>query len=237
MEQDDGGRRTLVMIPGLISDDDLFREQVTALAPEVEVVVSDVSQGASIEQMARAALSVAPERFALAGLSMGGYVVWEVLRQARERVTAVALLDTSARPDEPEQTARRLALVALAQAGRYADVLDLLWPFEVAPARQTDAALRARADGMFWRAGPAVFAQQQQAVIARPDSRSELAAVDVPALVLCGRDDAITPLDGAEEMAAGISGAELVVLDDCGHLSTWERPDEVTGALRDWLAR
>jgi pimeloyl-ACP methyl ester carboxylesterase len=168
---------------------------------------------------------------------MGGYVAWEVLRQAPERVTALALMDTSARPEVDEQTSRRQALIELTQAGRFADVLDLLWPSEVSPGRRSDAALRARADAMFLRAGPEVFVRHQLAIIARVDSRPDLANVDVPALVLCGRDDAITPLDGSEEMAAGIPGAELVVLDDCGHLSTWERPDEVTDALRAWLAR
>lgn len=230
-------RRTLLMVPGLISDDDLFREQRAALSGEVDVVVSDVSRARTIADMARAALDVAPPTFALAGLSMGGYVVWEILRRARDRVTAVALLDTSARPDSDEQTARRQALIELAQAGRFSDVLGLLWPFEVAPVHRSDAALRARADAMFLRAGPEVFVRQQEAIIARMDSRPGLATVDVPALVLCGRDDAITPLDGSQEMAAGIPGADLVVLDDCGHLSSWERPDEVTHALRRLLAR
>jgi pimeloyl-ACP methyl ester carboxylesterase len=232
-----GQRRTLLLIPGLICDEDLYREQAAALGDEVDVVISDVSQGRSMAELARAALEVAPERFALAGLSMGGYVAWEVLRQAPERVTALALMDTSARPEVDEQTSRRQALIELTQAGRFADVLDLLWPSEVSPGRRSDAALRARADAMFLRAGPEVFVRHQLAIIARVDSRPDLANVDVPALVLCGRDDAITPLDGSEEMAAGIPGAELVVLDDCGHLSTWERPDEVTDALRAWLAR
>ena len=225
------------MVPGLVSDDDLFGEQSAALAGEVDVIVSDVSRSRSIADMARAALAVAPPSFALAGLSMGGYVVWEILRQARERVTAVALLDTSARPDAEEQSARRQALMELAQAGRFPDVLELLWPFEVSPVHRSDAALRARADAMFLRAGPEVFVRQTEAIIARMDSRPDLASVDVPALVLCGRDDAITPLDGSQEMAAGIPGAELVVLDDCGHLSSWERPAEVTAALRRLLAR
>ena len=230
-------RGTLLMVPGLVCDDDLFRDQRLTLEADVDVVVSDVSQGASLGDMARDALAAAPQRFAVAGLSMGGYVVWEILRQAPERVTAVALLDTSARPETPEQTIRRRALMALAERDDFAAVLDLLWPFEVAPSRRTDAALRARCDAMFWRSGPEVFLRQQEAIIARPDSRPELARIDVPALVLCGRDDAITPLDGSEEMAAEIAGADVVVLEDCGHLSTLERPGEVTTALRQWLAQ
>lgn len=230
-------RSTLLLVPGLVCDEDLFRDQRLGLEADVDVVVSDVSRRASLEDMARDALAAAPQRFAVAGLSMGGYVVWEILRQAADRVTGVALLDTSARPEAPEQTTRRRALMALAEQDDYALVLDLLWPFEVAPSRRADAALRARCDAMFWRSGPEVFVRQQEAIIARPDSRPDLARIDVPALVLCGRDDAITPLDGSEEMAAEIAGARLVVLEDCGHLATLERPGEVTTALRQWLAR
>jgi pimeloyl-ACP methyl ester carboxylesterase len=182
-------------------------------------------------------LAGAPARFALAGLSLGGYVAWEVLRQAPERVTRLALLDTSARPDSAEQTARRRGLLALGEASGLPPVLDALWPAVVGPARQDDLALRRRFDAMSLRLGWPVFARQQEAIIGRPDSRADLAGVAVPALVLCGRDDAITPLEVSEEMAAGIPGAELVVLDDCGHLSTWERPDAVTEALSAWLAR
>ena len=174
-------------------------------------------------------------RFALMGLSMGGYVAFEVLRRAPGRVAALALLDTSARPDTPEQTARRRRLVELAGRDGFGAVLDELWPFVVAPSRRGDDALRAAFDAMARRLGPEVFARQQEAIIGRPDSRGDLARTAVPTLVLCGRDDAITPLEVHEEMAAGIPGAELVVVDDCGHLSTLERPEAVNEALRRWL--
>lgn len=231
------GVQTLLLVPGLVCDEDLYAEQVLGLSDLADVLVSDVSRGASVAEMAREALSRAPERFALGGLSMGGYVVWEVLRQAPERVTRLALMDTSARPEAPAQTARRRELVALGEAEGFPAVLDALWPAEVAPGRVGDHELRARFDAMGRRHGQEVFRRQQEAIVRRADSRPDLARVGVPALVLCGRDDAITPLDGHEEMAAGIPGAELVVLDDCGHLSTWERPDEVTAALRHWLLR
>lgn len=229
--------QTLLLVPGLVCDDDLFAAQAAALSDVADVRVSDVSRGASLADLAAGALALVPGRFALGGLSMGGYVAWEVFRQAPERVTHLALLDTSARPETPAQTARRRELVALAAASGFGAVLDALWPAEVAPGRVADRALRDRFDAMASRHGAEVFARQQEAIVQRADSRPDLARVDVPALVLCGRDDVITPLDGHEEMAAGIDGAELVVLDDCGHLSTWEQPDRVTGALRTWLAR
>ena len=227
----------LLLVPGLLCDEDLWAEQAAALAGSTEVRVADLGPADTVPAMARAVLEQAPERFALAGLSLGGYVVWEVLRQAPERGARVALLDTSARPDAPEQTARRRSLLALTEQSGLPAALDVLWQVMVAPARQDDHALRARFDAMALRLGEQAFRRQQEAIIARPDSRPGLGAVAVPALVLCGRDDAITPLDASEEMAAGVPGAELVVLDGCGHLSTWERPDEVTAALRTWLER
>ncbi len=229
--------RALVLVPGLICDEDLYAPQRAALAGSVDVVVPDVTGATSIAAMADAVLAVAPERFALAGLSMGGYVAFEVLRRAPERVRALALLDTSARPESEAQTARRRFLLDLARDAGFAAVLDELWPAEVAAAHVGDAALRARFDAMAQRCGPQVFRRQTEALMARADSRPDLAAIDLPTLVLCGREDRITPLDGHEEMAAGIPGASLVVLGRCGHLSSWEQPDAVTAALRAWLAR
>lgn len=229
---------TLLMVPGLLCDGDLFPEQVRALAGVVDVVVPDVTVGASVAAMADAALAAAPPgRFALAGLSMGGYVAWEIMRRAGDRVTHLALLDTSARPDSPEQTAARHALLALSEQGRFDEVLERVWPRMVAEAHLDDADLRARHDAMSLRQGPEVLARQLAGIIARPDSRPDLAGVTVPTLVLCGREDAITPVDAHQEMAAGIPGADLVVLGGAGHLTTWERPDAVAAALRGLLAR
>ena len=229
--------RRVVMVPGLVSDADVFAPQVDVLRDIAPATVADITAATSIAAMADAVLASAPACFSLVGHSLGGYVALEVVRRAPRRVDALALLDTSARPETPQQTARRRELLALSAERGYAALLDVLWPFEVAPSRVGDAALRRRMDAMMLRAGPEVFARQTGAIIARPDSRPHLAAIDCPTLVLCGRDDVITPLDAHEEMAAGIPAAELVVLDDCGHLSTWERAADVGDALRGWLAR
>ncbi len=226
---------TLVLVPGLLSDDDLYADQRAALEVEHHVVVPDLTGGTSIAGMARTVLEAAPGRFALVGLSMGGYVALEVMRQAGGQVDALALLDTSARPESAAQTARRRQLLGLADEGGIDAVLDELWTSEVH--RTGDAGVRARWDGMGRRCGVEVFRRQTAAIVERPDSRGDLAGLAVPTLVLCGRQDAITPLDGHVELAEAVPGADLVVLGDCGHLSTWDRPDAVTAALRAWLER
>lgn len=229
--------RDVVMVPGLVSDADLFAPQVRGLSDVATTCVADITGGTTIAAMADAVLASAPDRFALVGHSLGGYVVLEVLRRAPERVEALALLDTSSRPESAQQTARRRELLALLAEQGYDCLLESLWPFEVAPGHVDDQALRRRMDAMMLRTGPEVFLRQTEAIIGRPDSRPLLAAIDCPTLVLCGRDDVITPLDAHEEMAAGIAGAELIALDDCGHLSTWEQPERVETALRGWLRR
>lgn len=228
-------RTPLLMVPGLVCDADLFAEQQRSLSEAAEVLVADVRCGDTIAEIARTVLATAPPRFSLAGLSMGGYVALEVVRQARDRVLRLALLDTSARPEAPEQTARRRALLRLVDDEGLDAALEVLWPTEVAPGRREDPVLHDRFTAMCRRSGADVLRQQVEAVIGRADSRPDLPGLDLPLLVLCGRQDAITPLDGHEEIARLAPRARLVVLDDCGHLSTWEQPAAVDAALRAWL--
>lgn len=224
------------MVPGLMCDEDLFAAQRAALVGnDLDIVVPDLSGPSSMAEMAEAVLSAAPGRFCLLGLSMGGYAALEVVHRAPDRVAALALLDTSARPDSVEQTSRRRDLVRTAQERGLDPVLEQMWPLEVAAGHVGDSGLRARFDAMGHSLGVEVFARQQEAIVGRADSRPRLAAVSVPTLVLCGREDALTPVAVHEELAAGIPAARLVVLEGCGHLSTWEQPDAVTAQLRHWL--
>lgn len=225
----------LVLLPGLLCDAALWRGQIDDLADIAAPWVADMTRDDSVSRMAARVLEAAPPRFALAGLSMGGYVAQEIMRQAPERVARLALLDTSARPDSPEQTARRRGLIDLAEKGEFRGVTPRLLPVFLHPDRLNDKELTAAVMAMAERVGKDAFLRQQRAIISRPDSRPSLAAIACPTLVLCGRQDQLTPLDLHEEIAAGIRGAQLVVIEECGHLSTMERPWEASVALRQWL--
>ncbi len=226
----------LVLLPGLLCDRALWAPQIEALADVAEVSVADLTQADSMADMAAAVLAAAPARFALAGLSMGGYVAFEVLRRAPERVLRLALLDTSARADTPEQTQARRDLIALTQQGDFKGVTPRLLPRWVHPSRVGDAALVETVTAMTRRVGRDAFIRQQTAIMNRPDSRPGLAAISCPTLVLCGREDQSTPVDRHREIAADIANARLVIVPECGHLSTLERPETVNRELRAWLA-
>lgn len=186
--------------------------------------------------IARHILEAAPPRFALAGLSMGGYLSFEIMRQAPERVLRLALLDTAPRADRPDQTERRNIQIAMARDGRFAEIPGLLFPIMVHPEHLQDEALRGPFWQMFSDTGADAFIRQQEAIKSRPDSRPSLAAIRCPTLVLVGDSDQATPPDAAREIAEGIEGARLVIVPKSGHLSTLEQPEAVMAALTDWMA-
>ncbi len=227
----------LLLLPGLLCDAALWQPQRQGLADIAETVAGDLTRHDSLAAMAEAMLAEMPGRFALAGLSMGGYVAQEIMRRAPERVLRLVLLDTSARADTEEQRARRRGLIELAGKGAFKGVTPRLLPLLLHPHRLADAPLVATVMGMAKRVGKSAFLRQQQAILGRPDGRADLPRIACPTLVLCGRQDALTPLALHEEMAAAIPGAELRVIEECGHLSSLERPEAVTAALREWLLR
>ncbi len=227
-------RQTLLLLPGLLCDARLWRDQVAALVPLARAVVADLTLDDRVEAMAARAVAVIEGPFALAGLSMGGYVAFEVMRQAPERVTRLALLDTSARPDTPEQTRRRRGLISLSRSGRFRGVTPRLLPQLIHPAR-LDGPLAAEVMEMAERVGQDAFLRQQAAIMHRPDSRPGLGRIAVPTLVGVGAEDALTPPSLATEMAAMIPGARLRHFADAGHLPTMETPEAVNAALAAWL--
>lgn len=226
----------VVLIPGLSCNAELYAPQWSVLRERREISVADHTSDMSLGAIAGRLLRTAPERFALCGLSMGGYIAFEVMRQAPERVTRLALLDTTAKPATPETNLPREQMIALAEKGAFDNVVTLLWQKLVAPARLTDEPLRLLVRRMAEEVGADGFIRQQRAIMGRPDSRPGLAAITVPTLVLVGAEDQITPPADAIEIAAGIgANARLVTLPGCGHLSTLEAPDAATRELLAWL--
>ena len=225
----------LLLLPGLLNDARLFQFQIEDLADIAQSTVADLTVADTIAELAAAALAHAPQKFALAGLSMGGYVALEIMRQAPKRVLGLALLDTSARPDTPEATANRQKLMTQAETN-FQIVLDTLMPKLVHPSRMKYNLIVDTVYSMGHRVGKEAFLRQQRAIMRRIDSRPYLGKiVDCPTLILCGRDDVITPVEVHEEMAAAIPGSHLVVIDECAHLSTMGEPKPVSAAMRAWL--
>jgi pimeloyl-ACP methyl ester carboxylesterase len=225
----------VVLIPGLLASPRLYAEQIPELWRFGPVTVADHTRDETMGAIARRILAAAPPRFALVGLSMGGYISFEIMRVAPERVLKLALLDTSARPDLPEQSETRRAQIADAKGGRLRDVLDRAFPSWVHPARRDDPALRALTVKMADEVGVEGYVRQQLANISRVDSRPTLASIRCPTLVLVGEQDGLTTPERAAEIANGISGARLVSVPDCGHMSAAEQPEKVTAALVDLL--
>ncbi len=226
----------LLLLPGMMCDERLFMPQVAAFAAEREVLHGDITRAPDMKSLAAQVLATAPDRFALAGLSMGGIVAMEVVRQAPERVTRLALLDTNPRAELPEVKLRRGPQIEAARAGglerimreelkpnyltegpRYAEILDLCM-------------------SMALDLGAEVFERQSIALRDRPDQQETLKGVAVPTLILCGRHDALCPVERHDLMHSLIDGSHLIIVEDAGHMPTLEQPQDVTDAMAAWLA-
>lgn len=225
-----------LLVPGLNCDARVYAGVANALWPFGPVTVANHQTGDRVESIAKAILAEAPPKFALIGFSMGGYIVFEILRQAPERVLKLGLLDTTARPDTEESTANRRRMIALAQKGRFIEAIEQTFPKSVHSENADSSDLYATHRGMAEANGPAIYEQQQEAIIHRPDSRPLLASIKVPTLIVVGEGDQITPPEAAKEMHAGIAGSTLVVVPRAGHLALLEQPEAVHTALKEWAA-
>lgn len=229
-------RQTLLLLPGLLCDHALWAHQTEQLADIADCHVPDLTAQDSVGGLAGAVLAQAPARFALAGLSMGGYVALEIMRRAPERVTHLCLMDTSARADTDEQRQRRQALLKLARMGRFRGMSPRLLATQVLPDHVAVPEIGGVILAMTARVGRDAFCRQQSAILSRPDSRPDLAGIRSPTLVVVGADDVQTPPDRSREIAAAIHGARLHIIPRCGHLAPLEQPETVTGLMRDWLS-
>ena len=224
----------VVLLPGMMCDERLWRHQVDAFS--LPVFHADTASADNMRDMAAQVLAVAPDRFALVGLSMGGILAFEIWRQAQDRVTHMALLDTNPHAEVPERKALRPRQIEMALAGGLRELaIESLKPLYLAEAHRNDEELLGTILDMALDLGPEVFRRQSLALRDRPDSVSTLATIDCPTLVMCGDEDSLCPVAYHEFMASKIVGARLVVIENCGHLSSLEQPGVVTRELKQFL--
>ena len=232
----------LVLLPGLLCNRNLWAHQLDHLGHVADLTVADLTRHDSVEEMAESVLAKSPDRFTLAGLSMGGYVALEIMRRAPERVARLApqgappeILNTSARPDAAEQSARREDLIRLSELGTFKGVTPRLLPLLLHEEALDNTLIVGAVMAMAEDVGQEGFARQQRAILTRPDSRPGLSSIACPTLVIGGDADQLTPPEVLREIADAIPGAALTILESCGHLSSMEQPDLVTEAMAGWL--
>jgi len=227
--------RTVFLLPGLTCDRAVWARQIQGLDTTAEVRVPDFRGFDSLQAMAASVLADAPERFSVAGFSMGGRVAMELFRLAGGRVRRLALLDTGAHPVREGERAQRQAFLDVARAEGMGTLAAAWIPGMVHPDRLADAELVADITAMVQRFSLEEFEGQIRALLERPDARKLLPHIHCPTLVACGRQDAWAPLAQHEEITALLPDARLEIIEDSGHMSTMEQPGRVTELLRHWL--
>jgi pimeloyl-ACP methyl ester carboxylesterase len=228
----------LLLLPGLASNAVMWQHQLSVLPHSLSPHVTDVhSRFDTIGDMAQALLQEHGGELILCGASMGGILAMEAARQAPSRIKAMALLGTNARPETADMAKLREAAIAFFEQGRVKEVLTVNLPMAFHASRAGDAALTQTYLDFVLAAGPEQLIRQNRAIMSRPDARLHLPRVMCPALVMCGDSDQLTPPECSREIAALIPVAELVMIDQCGHMLTMERPDAVNAALLRWLER
>lgn len=228
----------ILALSGLLNDERLWQNQALAFAGDHPFTSVSLVSHDSVAALAAQALANAPAgRFALAGFSLGGYVALEIMRQAPERVAALALVSTGSRADTAESTKwRHYAIAAARNPAGTGEAFAAFLPLILHPAHLNNAAIITLLDSMSEAVGLDGFVRQQTAAMNRPDSRPMLGSITCPTVVICGRDDKTTPLELSEEITAAIPNARLVIIENCGHMAPLEQAHAVTEALREWLA-
>ena len=226
---------SLILLPAFMSTRTLWAPQIEALADIAEVDVVELTPYDSVNEMAKAVLDYAPDNFSLAGLSLGGWTAFEIMRCAPERVLRLALVSTSARNDSPERLASRRPQIEAVQSGRFNEIVEGFLGVLQSPKHPWPAEVLTTVREMVHEAGPDCFLRQQHAMINRADYRDSLGSIRCQTSVIHGRDDQSWPLENGEELARLIPGARLSVIENAGHFPTLDRPVETTDALRAWL--
>ena len=225
----------VVFLPGLLDNYSMWNHQVEGLQDYCNPILLDLVNQSSVIESAQWVLDSTPENFALVGFSMGGYVAFEMLRQAPHRIQNLALISTSARADDPNKIELRRDMIDRAESGDYNALVKELIPNVIHPSRKNDHTLTDAIHKMALEIGYEAFVRQLKVIMSRPDSRHELSSISCPTLVVVGNDDLLTPPELSREMAQGIPDAELIIINECNHYTPMEQPSQVTKALRNWL--
>jgi len=227
----------IVLVPGQLCTELLWQAQLPTVERHGEAYVTVQRDHDTIAGMARAVLDAAPERFTLVAHAMGGFVAFEILRRAPERVEKLVLMSTLAPADTPKQTQRREGYLRLVENGQFDAVIAERIPILVHPRRRDDAEVTDILRRMARDTGPETFLRQQRAIMSRPDSRAMLESIACPTLLVFGLQDAITTMEHQREMLDAIPDAHLETIDDCGHMMPLERPAAVNALLVSWFRR
>jgi len=227
-------KQNLVLVPGLVCDKAVWRHPAEYLADLADITIVRVPGPDTMQEMAADALKAAPDEFALAGFSMGGYVALEMLRQASGRITRLALLDTSAKPDTREKTVAREMTIARCASGNFDAVIQDMFKVLLHPDHQ-NGPLRPFVTDMASRVVSDSFVARHKAMMTREDGRDLLAKTNIPVRAICGRQDAMSPIEDHEEIAEVSPQGRCSIIEDCGHMTILERPQAATALLRDWL--
>lgn len=231
-------RPTLILLPGTLCDANLFTAQIAALSDIADCVIPNITGSDTLAEVAQDVLRQSPRKFALAGLSYGGIIAFEMMRQAAERVSHLALLNTTPKPPSSETKLKQQGFIAMVHQGKFKEITtDYLKDTMLHPRHRNDLALRKWVLQMAESVGIEGFVNQIKAQLARPDSTSDLPNITCPTLVLTGREDELCTVALHEEMAGSIPHSQLLIVEECGHLSTLEQPQIVTDAMRQWLQR
>ena len=231
-------RETVILVPGLLCDVDVWACQIAALSPRYEVIVPDLTRHDSLEGMAAHILEGAPERFSIIGHSMGGRVTLEVFRLAPARVARIGLLDTGVHPAPPEELPKRQAMLDISAGQGMTALADAWLPPMVRPGLlEADPAMRATLYAMIERMTPAIHRQQITALVNRPDAAPLLSQIACPALVGVGELDQWSPPDQHVPIAQAMADATMVVFEGAGHMAPMEAPDAINAAIAEWMER
>ncbi|MDP3531928.1 MAG: alpha/beta hydrolase [Alphaproteobacteria bacterium] len=225
----------VALLPGLLCDAELWIYQKQALENKYDLIIPDLTQYESIIEMASTLLSVLPEKFALCGFSMGGYVAFEILRQAPDRVQKLAFINTTHRIDEPAIRQRRLDFIELASRGKFKGVTPQLMKSLVDKSNIHNQSIRDIVFGMAKRVGQEGFIRQEKAILSRIDSTSLLHQINVPTLIIGGQSDQLISVEHQVDMHRLIPKACLRLIENAGHITPLEAPDLVTEYLKNWL--